>query len=211
MILLYCISVGWLFLPTTSRGEQISQWPVTGRKDQDRYWKEKLRPKIVIFSLIYQFKHVFWVLKRTVSMRRFFWVLGWEIRKIIFSLGAWVLTFINELVSKVCMCTQQKIRSVCASAQSDQDLHCPYEESLGSWVPIEHPSKTDQTAQITGQVVPFAVSWLKFYMLILPAIQSILYRSRIRESLPQFENRLMARMNVRRITGSTMYQKAPFC
>ena len=32
----------------------------------------------------------------------------------------------------------------------------------------------------------------------------------IQESLPQFENRIMARVYVRSITPSTMYQKAPF-
>ena len=34
---------------------------------------------------------------------------------------------------------------------------------------------------------------------------------RIRESPPQFENRIMARVYVRTITRSTMYQKAPCC
>ena len=33
----------------------------------------------------------------------------------------------------------------------------------------------------------------------------------IRESPPQFENRIMARVYVRSITRSNMYQKAPFC
>ena len=33
----------------------------------------------------------------------------------------------------------------------------------------------------------------------------------IRESPPQFENRIMARVYVRSIMRSTMYQKAPFC
>ena len=35
--------------------------------------------------------------------------------------------------------------------------------------------------------------------------------SHIRESPPQFDNRIRARVYVRRITRSTMYQKAPFC
>ena len=35
--------------------------------------------------------------------------------------------------------------------------------------------------------------------------------SSIRKSQPQFENRIMARVYVRSIVGSTMYQKAPFC
>ena len=33
----------------------------------------------------------------------------------------------------------------------------------------------------------------------------------IRESPPKFENRIMAKVYVRSITRSTMYQKAPFC
>ena len=33
----------------------------------------------------------------------------------------------------------------------------------------------------------------------------------IQESPPQFENWIMARVYVRSITRSTMYQKAPFC
>ena len=33
----------------------------------------------------------------------------------------------------------------------------------------------------------------------------------IRESPPQFEDRIMARVYVRSIIRSTMYQKAPFC
>ena len=33
----------------------------------------------------------------------------------------------------------------------------------------------------------------------------------IRESPPQFENRIMVRVYVRSITRSTMYQKASFC
>ena len=55
------------------------------------------------YFLIHPFKHMFWVLKRTVSLRRFFWVpttyvlvetvllsthnicFGWEIRKLIFN------------------------------------------------------------------------------------------------------------------------------
>ena len=37
------------------------------------------------------------------------------------------------------------------------------------------------------------------------------YGCLIRESPPQFENRIMARVYVRSITRSTMYQKAPFC
>ena len=40
------------------------------------------------------------------------------------------------------MCAQQRLRSVWASAQSDQSFCCPHKESLGPQLPIEHTSKT---------------------------------------------------------------------
>ena len=40
------------------------------------------------------------------------------------------------------MCTQQRLRSAWASAQSDQSLCCPHEERLGPWLPIERTTKT---------------------------------------------------------------------
>ena len=45
-------------------------------------------------------------------------------------------------------CAQRRIRSACASAQSDQSLRYPHEETLASWLSKERPAKTDQiTAQ----------------------------------------------------------------
>ena len=38
----------------------------------------------------------------------------------------------------VCMCAQQIFRSACVSAQSDQNLHCPPEDSLDPWLPTEY-------------------------------------------------------------------------
>ena len=40
------------------------------------------------------------------------------------------------------MCTQRRLRSAWASAQSDQSLRCPHDESLGPQLPIEHTAKT---------------------------------------------------------------------
>ena len=40
------------------------------------------------------------------------------------------------------MCAQGRLRSAWASAQSDQSLRCPHEESLGPQLPIEHTLKT---------------------------------------------------------------------
>ena len=40
------------------------------------------------------------------------------------------------------MCAQRSLRSAWASAQSDQSLRCPHEESLGPYLPIECTAKT---------------------------------------------------------------------
>ena len=40
------------------------------------------------------------------------------------------------------LCTQRRLRSAWASAQSDQSLCCPHEESLASYLPIERIAKT---------------------------------------------------------------------
>ena len=40
------------------------------------------------------------------------------------------------------LCTQRRLRSAWASAQSGQSLCCPHEETLGSELPIEHTVKT---------------------------------------------------------------------
>ena len=39
-------------------------------------------------------------------------------------------------------CAQRRHRSACASAQSDQSLRCPHEETLGPQLPIERTAKT---------------------------------------------------------------------
>ena len=40
------------------------------------------------------------------------------------------------------VCAQRRLRSAWASAQSEQSLHCPHEESLGPKLPIERTAKT---------------------------------------------------------------------
>ena len=40
------------------------------------------------------------------------------------------------------MCAQRRLRSAWASAQSDQSLRCPHEESLGPNLPIKRTAKT---------------------------------------------------------------------
>ena len=59
-------------------------------------------------------------------------------------------------------------RSAWASAQSNQILRCPHEETLGRWLPTEHTAKTDQTGwmprlifpRCTGHFVGFIMLWL---------------------------------------------------
>ena len=40
------------------------------------------------------------------------------------------------------LCAQRRLRSAWASAQSDQSLRCPHEETMGSQLPIERRAKT---------------------------------------------------------------------
>ena len=51
---------------------------------------------------------------------------------------------LSRLVTKQTkwLCAQQRLRSAWASAQSDQSLRCPHEESLGPYLPIERTAKT---------------------------------------------------------------------
>ena len=53
-------------------------------------------------------------------------------------------------------CAQRRLRSAWASAQSDQSLRCPHEESLGPWLPIELTAKTDQTLRMPRLIRVFA-------------------------------------------------------
>ena len=47
------------------------------------------------------------------------------------------------------MCAQQRFRSACASALSDQNLRCPYEETLHAWLSKNVASEdSDQTARM---------------------------------------------------------------
>ena len=48
----------------------------------------------------------------------------------------------HDKTNKNGMCAQRRLRSTWASAQSDQSLRCPHEESLGLQLPIERTAKT---------------------------------------------------------------------
>ena len=66
-------------------------------------------------------------------------------------IGSWIhlFTFLTILFLTIkwtgiqyCMCAQRRLRSACASEQSDQSLRCPPEDALDPLLPIECPSKT---------------------------------------------------------------------
>ena len=54
---------------------------------------------------------------------------------------------------KTTTCAQRRLGSAWASAQSDQSLRCPHEESLGPWLPFERTAKTDQNPGPMGAVL----------------------------------------------------------
>ena len=81
----------------------------------------------------------------------------------------WAAAWQNQLNGN---CTQRRHWSACASAQSDQSLRCPHEETLGPQLPLERTAKTDQTGRMQrliwvvarhkGHFVGFVMRWLTF-------------------------------------------------
>ena len=73
-------------------------------------------------------------------LRRWFWccsifVLFCDYRP---QINIWAASWQNKQNG---MCAQRRLRSAWASAQSDQSLRCPHEESLGPKLPIERTAK----------------------------------------------------------------------
>ena len=54
------------------------------------------------------------------------------------------------------LCTQPRLRSAWTSTQSDQSLRCPHEETMGTWLSLEHTAKTDQTGWMPRLIRVFA-------------------------------------------------------
>ena len=65
----------------------------------------------------------------------------------------WATSWQNQQNS---LCAQWRLRSAKASAQSDQSLRCPYEETLVPQLPTECTAKTDQTGRIPRLICVFA-------------------------------------------------------
>ena len=75
-------------------------------------------------------------------------------------------------------CAPSEDRSAWASAQSDQSLRCPHEETLESlathWVHIEDADQTGRMPRLiwvfagcTGHFIGFVMLWLKFLNIVL--------------------------------------------
>ena len=60
------------------------------------------------------------------------------------------------------MCTLRRLRSAWASAQSDQRLRCPQEESLGAKLSIDCREDSDQTGQMPRLIQVFTVRTCHF-------------------------------------------------
>ena len=60
-------------------------------------------------------------------------------------LNKWAASWQNQQSG---MCAQRRLRSPWASAQFDQSLRCPHEESSDPLLPIECTAKTDQTRRM---------------------------------------------------------------
>ena len=63
------------------------------------------------------------------------------------------------------LCVQRRLRSAWASAQSDQSLRCPHEESLGPQLPLSALRRVDAQADLSlhwahTHFVGFVISWL---------------------------------------------------
>ena len=54
----------------------------------------------------------------------------------------------HDKISRKILCAQRRLRSALASTQFDPSLHCPHEESLGSYTHRAHCKDADQTKQI---------------------------------------------------------------
>ena len=70
------------------------------------------------------------------------------LKKVISILYRVLLRVLEPPHDKIDMCAQQRLSSAWASAQSNQSIRCPHEETLGPQLPIERTAKTDQTGRI---------------------------------------------------------------
>ena len=60
----------------------------------------------------------------------------------------WQTHMSPDKMFKLGMSALPRLRLVSASTQSDLSLRCPYEESLGRWLPIERQAKTADSSLI---------------------------------------------------------------
>ena len=56
----------------------------------------------------------------------------WHMENAMPGVYSFCLSFVRDMTKPTMwLCSQRRLRSAWASAQSDQSLHCPHEESLG--------------------------------------------------------------------------------
>ena len=87
-----------------------------------------------------------------------FWQLFYNIK--------WVASWQNQQNG---MCAQRRLRS----AQADQSLRCPHEESLGPKLPIERTAKTDQTGRMPRLSWDFARAHSHFDGFVMRRLKSV--------------------------------------
>ena len=76
------------------------------------------------------------------------------------------------------VCAQRRLRSAWTSAQSDQSLRCPHEESLAHYLPTERTAKSlirlggcpgwSESSLVHTHFIGFVMSWLKCLNPIVP-------------------------------------------
>ena len=89
----------------------------------------------------------------------------------------WAKTW--ESVNSDKLCAQRRLKSTCASAQSDQSLRCPFEETLHLWLCKMHPLK------ILIRLSECADVWIYFWRC---ALRENAYSNMLKISSPKNEN-----------------------
>ena len=95
--------------------------------------------------------------------------IGYAVR---FDLGVIFLCYIYHV-------SRARLRSACASTQSDQSLHCPPKDALDPWLPTVPCVDSDQTARMSIRQAHTqswkkrcALAYLTLFTVVVPQCQS---------------------------------------
>ena len=114
---------------------------------------------IVVTSVIRHSLCIFYVILTLIMTTAL--LLGWRYICLLYEMGR------DMTKPTKWVCAQRRLGSAWASAQSDQSLRCPHEESLGPWLPIKRTAKTQITQTdlslrwAQSHIVGFVMSRLK--------------------------------------------------